>query len=115
MSHFKFALPGEDEEDVGGVQHCEDEVEDEADKEELPHLPWLPFAKQFSTHRSFHSTIPNFSTFSLSPTVWILHSINQNTITVLFCGDLLPLQMEKTFTEWVLQQVVVPAIKNNLR
>ena len=115
MSHFKFALPGEDEEDVGGVQHREDEVEDEADKEELPHLPWLLFAKQFSTHRSFHLTIPNFYTFSLSPTVWILQSINQNTITVLFCGDLLPLQMEKTFTEWVLQQVVVPATKNNLR
>ena len=37
-THFEFALAWEDQEDVGGVQHREDEVEDEADKEELSHL-----------------------------------------------------------------------------
>ena len=37
-THFEFALAWEDQEDVGGVQHREDEVEDQADKEELSHL-----------------------------------------------------------------------------
>ena len=37
-THLEFALAWEDQEDVGGVQHREDEVEDEADKEELSHL-----------------------------------------------------------------------------
>ena len=40
LSHFELALPGEDKKDVGCVQHREDEVEDEADKEELSHLVW---------------------------------------------------------------------------
>ena len=69
-------------------------------------------------YRSLHSTIPNFYTFLSSPSVWILQSINQNTALPspsYFVKDLLPLQMEKTFTERVLQKVVVPATKHNLR
>ena len=45
-SHFELALPGEDKKDVGCVQHREDEVKDEADKEELSHLRRVSFSKR---------------------------------------------------------------------
>ena len=68
MSHFKFALPGEDEEDVGGVQHREDEVEDEADKEELSHLTNISL-EQVATHNHIFLQEPKDCLRSPIPTM----------------------------------------------
>ena len=67
-THFEFALAWKDQEDVGGVQHREDEVEDEADKEELSHLP---STKQFSSI-SFNNSGHILNTFWSSLTFWLL-------------------------------------------
>ena len=89
LSHFELALPGEDQKDVGCVQHREDEVKDEADKEELSHLRRVSFSKRHAT----------------AIKILLYH---HDQLVILSCKDLLPLQMKKAFTEWVFQQVVVP-------